>query len=229
MGWLNAAETSEVASSAILKAQEAIKKISKKHAILEVPAVSELMLAAVEGLVRTPNLTREGLRHKLEVLQRQAVDISAAFLFTKAAAVGPALAEEAVQKLQRHPSFSDLNVSQTEGGPEKEASEQRLADMEAWLMQAYFAADPLLLLSRPNIFNPAVTMLDILHRITSKKHRLNSPRRPAAWAPRQRLFAPVNTQSKDAKNQPVAVPYDLSCCLLCGSVVCALLPASRYL
>lgn len=173
MGWLNAAETSEMASSAILKAQEAIKKISKKHAVLEVPAVSELILAALEGLVRTPGLTREGLRHKMEVLQRQAVDISAAFLLTKTAAVGPALAEEAIQKLQRHPS-SDLKVSQTAGGPEEEASEQRLSGMEAWLMQAYFASDPLLLLSRPNIFNPAVTMLEILHRITSPKSLVQS-------------------------------------------------------
>lgn len=195
MGWLNASETSEVASSAILKAQEAIKKISKKLAILEVPAVSALMLAAVEGLVRTPELTREGLKTKLELLQRQGLDISAAFLLSKAAAVEPVLAEEVVQKLQQHPSFFDSNVSQTASGPEKKTSEQQVAEMEAWLMQAYLAADPLLLLSRPHLFNPAATLLAILHRITRKKHDVDSPRGPVVWALRQRLFVPVDTRS----------------------------------
>lgn len=178
MGWLGTPLLPEIASAARQKAQKAISVVSKKRPLLAVESVREMVLQAIDNVLQTPNLTKEKLREGLELLQRDAIQQGAAFLLSKAAGVDLPPAEEALKSLLRsNPLVGSDTVRLSQQEREEKHSMHASPNLQAWLVQAYFIADPVLLLSRPSIFTPCVTLLEVLHQITRKAQDITFLRR----------------------------------------------------
>lgn len=163
MGVLGDKASPEASAAVRGRLQQAVESVSKKRPFMAIEPVRELVIGMLEHLLQTPNMAKEGLREMLEQLQVLAMERAAAFLLSKAAGVEQDVAEDAVKNLIR-PQPEDGTREFVPGeGP-------RASNLQAWLIQMYFVADPLLLLSRPSIFKPVVVLIEIINKTTRKPY-----------------------------------------------------------
>ncbi|XP_026194080.1 uncharacterized protein LOC34622805 [Cyclospora cayetanensis] len=174
--------SAEAVSSALERAPQAISVLQTKEPLMAVSSVSVLTLDALELLLRSPSTTKDGLREMMQQLQQQAVEKAAAFLLSKTAAVGMDAANAAVRQLVETsgPLVVDGSASDSTASPKSTYS-----DLRSWLVQAYFTADSLLLLTRPSAFNPTVAFIDLIQHIIKPRSQVSSVWRRALKSTRQ--------------------------------------------
>ena len=165
MRLLGITASSEASAAARGRLQKAVERVSKKRPFMAIETVRELVTGFLEQLLQTPNMAKEGLHEKLEQLQIRAVQLAATFLLSKAAGAEQDDAEEAIRNLVRTQMTEEVTSEFTPGeGP-------GVSNLQAWLVQMYFFADPLSLLSRPSIFKPAVVLIEILNKAARKTQK----------------------------------------------------------
>ncbi|CDJ46997.1 hypothetical protein, conserved [Eimeria brunetti] len=182
MGVVGPKASPAASASVRRRLREAVERVSKKRPFMAVEPVRELVTGALEHLLQTPNMEKEGLREMLEQLQIGAVERAAAFLLSKAAGVEQDAAEQAVKNLVQVTS-----EAATPGSTPEESL--RVSNLQAWLIQMYFIADPLLLLSRPSIFKPAVVLIEILNKTAHPRSPVYTIWRKALKSIRQLAIA----------------------------------------
>ncbi|CDJ35671.1 uncharacterized protein EMH_0099580 [Eimeria mitis] len=167
-GVLGATASPEASAAARGRLQNALESVSKKRPFMAIEPVRELVTGVLDELLQTPSTTKEKLREMLEQLQIGAVERAAAFLLSKAAGVEQDTAQETVRNLVQRQTSEEATPDFTPGeGP-------RVSNLQAWLIQMYFIADPLMLLSRPSIFKPAVVLIEVLNKAASKTDKTSS-------------------------------------------------------